>query len=241
MADPKKIRLTADLAWLAVTMRRNREVFGGWRMEADPAPAADPAAAADPAPADPPADTGKTPPWGDPENFNAEKAWELVQRLRAEKAPNADLQRQVDDLKSAQQAQIDAIAKAAGLKPDDAPADPAALAKQIADEQAKTTDAETRATNAERRLAVYVAATEHEANPSALLDSASFLTSLESIDPADAEAIGGAIKAAVEKDERFKVTPAAPSFFGGPRKTTGPTDPGPGLPRLRDAYAQSSK
>lgn len=241
MPDPKK-NLAADFAWLAETMRRNREMFGGWRMEADPAPASDPAPAADPAPADPPAD--KAPPWGDPENFNAEKAWELVQRLRSEKGDPAlvsDLQKQVADLRAAQQAQVDAIAKAAGLKPDDAPADPAELAKQIADGDAKVTAAETRAANAERRLAVYIAAGTHDANPVTLLDSASFLASLETLDANDADAISEAIKSAVEKDERFKATPPAPSFFGGARKPSGAPDPGPGLARMRDAYAHSSK
>lgn len=236
MPDPKR-NLATDFAWLAETMRRNRDRFGGWSMELEPGgdnPPADPPAA----PADAPAD--KTPPWGDPENFNAEKAWELVQRLRAEKSPNAELQRELDGIKQAQQSQADAIAKALGLKPEDSPPDPAALAAEIEAEKSKTTTAETRAANAERRLAVYLASSEHAANPAALLDSATFLASLEAIDPADTEAISDAVKKAAE-DDRFKAIPPAPSFFGGARMPAGKPDPGPGLPRLRDAYAQSSK
>jgi len=243
MPDPK---MTADFAWLAETMRRNRAMFGGWRMEIDAGEGAGDGSdtgAGDGA-GDREADAGKAPPWGDAANFDAEKAWGLIQRLRSEKGDPAkvtDLEKQVTELQAAQQAQIDAIAKAAGLKPDDTPADPAALAKQIADEQAKVTAAETRAANAERRLAVHAAASTHDANPAALLDSASFLAALEAIDASDADAIGAAIKTAVESDERFKLTPPAPSFFGGPRKPSGPPDPGPGLARMRDAYAQSSK
>ena len=240
MGDPNTLtgRLAPDAAtWLEQTIRRNRETFGGWKMEADPAPAPDPSPTP---PADPPPTPGeptKTPPWGDPENFNAEKAWELIQNLRNEKgdpAKVAELEGKVTELQTAQQAQLDAIAKALGLKSDDAPPDPDALAAQVQAEQAKAREAAV-------QLAVYRNAATHEANPDALLDSASFLATLADVDPTDATAVGNAIKAALEKNPALKATPPAPPFPGGPRKPAGKPEPGPGLPRLRDAYAQSSK
>lgn len=204
-------------------------------------PAADPPS--DP-PTDPPADPGKQPPWGKPEDFNADKAWELIQNLRTEKgdpAKVAELEQTVSEMQTAQQKQMDSLAKALGLKPDDTPPDPAKLAEQITAEQGKTSEAETRAAAAERQLAVFLAAPDHDANAKALLDSTSFLDSIKGVDHNDPEKLGEAIKAAVEKDDRFKVTSPTPPFPGGPRKTSTPPDPGPGMPRLRGAYAQSSK
>lgn len=225
MPDPKMTRLQADLEWLAERQRHNRQMFGGWRMEADPAtpPPTDPPA--DP-PANPPADPAKTPPWGDAANFNAEKAWELIQNLRSEKSPNADLQRELDELKQAGQAQLDAIAKAAGLKSEDKPADPAELAKQITDEQAKTTAVTGERDAARRQLAVYQVAADPEiaANASRLLDSSSFLASIADIDPTDTAKLTEKVKAAVEADEMFKASraPATPPFPGGPRPSATP-------------------
>jgi hypothetical protein len=190
----------------------------------DPAPA-DPASATDPATAAPPSDpkpdqAAKQPPWGDPENFNAEKAWELIQNLRAEKGDPEKvtaLETQVTEHQTAQQAQMDALAKALGLKPDDTPPDPAVLAEEITAEQGKTAEATTRAETAERKLAVFLAAGEHAANPLALIDSQSFMTSIKDVDLADAAKLGEAIKEAVEKNGHFKITPGTPPLNGGPR------------------------
>jgi hypothetical protein len=63
--------------------------------------------------------------------------------LAKERDKRQQLEQQLADAQAAQQSQLDGIAKALGLKPDDTPPDPAALA-------AKVTDAETRATAAER-------------------------------------------------------------------------------------------
>lgn len=198
---------------------------------ADPAtPPADPAT---PPPAEPPADpkpADKQPPWGDPENFTAEKAWELIQNLRAEKgdpAKQTELEGKVAELETQRQAQMDAIAKALGLKPDDSPPDPAKLAEQVIAEQGKTTAAEARAAEAERRLAVFMAAPAAEGNALALLDSASFLRDIAEIDPTDEAKVTEAITAAVEKNPLFKAsnTPPMPPLNGGPR-TPAPTRAG---------------
>lgn len=188
-----------------------------------PTPPSDPQPSDPPPPVPAPADpAAKTPPWGDPANFDAEKAWELIQNLRTEKGDPtkvADLEQQIADLKDAQQGQLDGIAKALGLKPDDTPPDPAKLAAEIEAEQGKTAAAETRANAAERQLAVFKAAVDHGANPVALLDSTSFLESIKDIPPGDAEKVGEAIAAAVEKNPLFKAspTPNTPPFPGGPR------------------------
>jgi hypothetical protein len=67
-----------------------------------------------PAPATP-----ATPPWGADENFDASKAWELIQNLRKEKAPTpADttaLQQQVAALEASTAARNKALAEALGL------------------------------------------------------------------------------------------------------------------------------
>lgn len=178
----------------------------------EPTPSPDPAPVPSPAPQPDPA---KQPPWGDPENFNAEKAWELIQNLRAEKGDPekvSQLEQKVTELTTAQQAQMDALAKALGLKNDEAPPDPEALAAQVQAEQAKTRETAL-------QLAVYRNAAASEANPDLLLDSTSFLRSVAEVDPSDAEAVAEAIKKAVEANPLFKAsqTPPTPPFPGGPR------------------------
>lgn len=181
---------------------------------ATPPPAEPPA---QPAPATPPAPPAapepKQPPWGKPEDFDADKAWELIQNLRSEKGDPekvSTLEAQVNELKSAQQQQMDALAKALGLKSEDTPPDPAALAAQVETEKAT-------AAEAQRQLAVFQNA--GEANPQRLLDSASFLNSIKDIDPTDTAKIAAAVAAAVEANPLLKAEQPAttPPFPGGPR------------------------
>lgn len=78
---------------------------------ADPAAAAPPAAAPVPTPP-----AAKTPPWGSDENFNAEKAWELIENLRKEKAPDASaLESRVAEMQAAAEARNKMLAEAFGL------------------------------------------------------------------------------------------------------------------------------
>lgn len=79
-------------------------------------------------PATPPAE--KQPPWGKPENFDADKAWELIQNLRSEKGGDSSLKTELDALRSAQQQQRDALAAALGVKPEET-SDADKLAQQI--------------------------------------------------------------------------------------------------------------
>lgn len=183
-------------------------------------PPADPATPpATPPPSDPPP-ASKQPPWGKPEDFDAEKAWELIQNLRASDRPGkvAELETKVAEMTAAQQAQMDALAKALGLKPDDAPPDPAKLTEQIEAEKAN-------AAEAQRQLAVFQNA--GEADPKRLLDSASFLRSIKDIDPTDTAKIAAAVAAAIEADPLLKAVhpPSTPPFPGGPR-TPAPSQAG---------------
>ena len=213
MGDPRKFHPLTGAPIVPIGYREDGRAIWPIMGASDDPPPTDPPATDPPAP--PPAEPAKTPPWGDPENFNAEKAWELIQNLRNEKgdpAKVADLEQKIADLTSQQQAQLDAIAKAAGLKDDDTPPDPVKLAEQITAEQSKTTAAETRAVTAERQLAVFKVAADPEVggNALALLDSASFLDSLKDIDPTDAEKVKSVVEAAIEKNPLFKA-PQAPA------------------------------
>ena len=227
MGDPRKFHPLTGAPIVPIGYREDGRAIWPIMGASDDPPPTDPPATDPPAP--PPAEPAKTPPWGDPENFNAEKAWELIQNLRNEKgdpAKVADLEQKIADLTSQQQAQLDAIAKAAGLKDDDTPPDPVKLAEQITAEQSKTTAAETRAVTAERQLAVFKVAADPEVggNALALLDSASFLDSLKDIDPTDAEKVKSVVEAVIEKNPLFKASqaPATPPFPGGPRSSATP-------------------
>lgn len=87
--------------------------------EANPTPVApEPAAPAnEPAPASAPEPKPeKQPPWGKPENFDPDKAWELIENLRKEKGGATDeLKAQLDTLTAQQEAQKKALAEALGL------------------------------------------------------------------------------------------------------------------------------
>lgn len=105
---------------------------------------------------------------------------------------------------AADQAQKDLsekIAVALGLKPD-AATDPAALTASLQKEQAERL-------KAARELAVFKASATAGADPSKLLDRASFLTSIAGIDPSDSAAIKTAIEAAVAADQTLKAARAA--------------------------------
>lgn len=101
---------------------------------------------------------------------------------------------------------IQTLGKALGLVKDDDEQgkgpDAEALTKQIADEQAK-------ATSAARELAVYKAAASNGADPAKLLDSRSFLSSIENVDHTDDKAISAAIKTAVDGNTSFALARAA--------------------------------
>lgn len=159
-------------------------------MTAEPTPDPTPTPEPDPTPDPQPEPT----PDGDGDGKGGKTA--ILADLAAERDKRQALEKQVTDLQAAQQQQLDGIAKALGLKPEDTPPDPAKLTEQLTTEQAKAREAAV-------QLAVYRNATAGGANPDALLDSASFLRSLADVDPNDTAAVTTAIKAAVQANARL--------------------------------------
>lgn len=97
---------------------------------ATPAPAAP--GSVTPPPAAAPANPAneKQPPWGKPENFDADKAWELIQNLRTEKGGDPSLKTELEQLRQSQEQQRNALAAALGVKPEET-SDSDKLAQQI--------------------------------------------------------------------------------------------------------------
>lgn len=165
------------------------------------APAGAPAAAGDAgAPAAAAADAG-TPPAA-AESVDQLPAWaqKLIKDTRKEAGDN-----RTKATAAEQQAQgiLAAVAKAAGIEvPGDTPPDPAQLAKDLAAERdAKAATA--------RELAIFKAASTAGADPAKLLDSRSFMTSVQGLDPSDGTAVAAAIKAAVDANASLKAARAA--------------------------------
>lgn len=176
----------------------------------EPTPTPTPDPTPDPAPQpNPPSDPPTDPP-ADPDDGKGGKD-AILADLARERDKRQELEGKLSELTTAQQAQFDSIAKALGLKQDEPP-DPEKLTAQVQAEQAKAQEAAI-------QLAIYRNAAANEANADALLDSASFLRSLVGLDPTDADAINGAIKAAVEANPLLKASsmPPTPPFPGGPR------------------------
>lgn len=102
-------------------------------------------------PASPAQPNGKQPPWGEkPENFDADKAWELIQNLRSEKA-DPQLRSELDAMKQQQTAQRDALAAALGVKPEET-SDTNKLAQQIETLRGQITASERRALAVEYKV-----------------------------------------------------------------------------------------
>ncbi|MFE9850336.1 hypothetical protein ACFYPN_16200 [Streptomyces sp. NPDC005576] len=196
---------------------------------ATPAPAQpEPAAPATPAePANEP--KGKSPEFKG--EFDPAKFQKLVENLRgdvaAEKAKReAAEQKARDD----QAAFMKKVAGAFGLETDEAkPPTPEELAKQLAEEQNRTKVSDARARQTQVELAVYKTAGKHGGDPDALLDSRSFANAIAKLDPADAgfdDAVGSAVKAAVDGNSKLAAkapqpkepepTPAGGAPMGAP-------------------------
>jgi len=125
-----------------------------------------------------------------------------VRGLREEAA---GYRRQLRESQDKQQAQLDGIAKALGLKSDEV--DPAELTKQLGEAQSS---ARTAATN----LAVFQAAGKHQADPAALIDSSAFQAKVATLDTADekfATTVDDLIAEAVKTNPRLKAAPVAGS------------------------------
>lgn len=125
------------------------------------------------------------------------------------------------------------IGKALGIVKADEPADPAKLTATIGEQTTRIGGLEGTVRSLTIELAAYKAASKHDANPTALLDSRSFLESVTGLDPAAADfadKLDAAIKTAVETNQQLR-TGQAPrrgggDFAGGPGTTGRPTSLG---------------
>lgn len=147
-----------DAAWLDETMSRTHSRFGGWRMEeaagqtgqgqhGNGSTGQQTAQTGGQQAQQQPGD-GKQPPWGKPEDFDAEKAWELIQNLRKEKGEDpavAELTKQLDEMKKSSETQRDALAKALGIKPEET-SDTDKFAQQLKTLQEQITASQHKAT-----------------------------------------------------------------------------------------------
>lgn len=103
------------------------------------------------------------------------------------------------------------IAKALGLSSDEenASPDPQEQVKALTEEVSAT---KARAEQATLELAIYKTSAAVGANPSSLLDSRSFMSSVADIDPTDEQAVASAIKSAVEQNPSLRAVQAAGSY-----------------------------
>lgn len=162
--------------------------------------------------------------WEDPEAAKAE-----IERLRKENgAKRTNAKAQAADEARKELAQQ--VAKTLGLGEDETPVDPAELTRQIEAEKAAR-----RSTQVE--LAIYKAAAKAGGDPDALLDSRSFLATLDDVDPSDSDAVVAAISAAVEGNPRLGVE--RPSRLPAPNPAQGSS--AGGAPSLSDQIADAEK
>lgn len=193
--------------------------------QAPPANPAFEAAAAQPA-----GDT--TPPWGD--NFDPERAWTLIQKLRGDNAAIKE-RRDADIAEARTVAEREAIERAyaemgktLGVVEPDAPTPSAeTLAAALSEKDASLSDTQAAlaATRAENAVLRY--AGKHGGDADALLDSRDFERKLTSIDSnADdyASQVEALVKAEVEKNGRYRKAQVAPS------SSSGEATPGGGAP-----------
>lgn len=142
------------------------------------------------------------------------KLREDIKAAKADRTPQdekdaktiAHLKRQLESTQSPEDVKNElaqTIGKALGLVKDE-PIDPAKLTESL-------TTAQTEAKQARVELAVFRNAMAAGGDPAALLDSTSFLKSLDGVDPNDGEAVKAAIAKAVETNARLgAATPSGP-------------------------------
>jgi hypothetical protein len=214
----------------------------------DPPPA-DPANPPAPAAAqgDPAAPvTGQEPPAAPAEPTSVEQlpAWaqKLIRDGRNEAAANRTKAKEHETALAALQAksqqQLDGIAKALGLKPEEATPEQIMAERDAA--RAASDASAARAREAAVELAVFRAAAHAQVNGNALLDSRSFVATLTGLDPAAddfAQRVNDAITAAVEANPGWKVAapaapvPVPPAAPAVPKSGTGPVTGVPDGPR----------
>lgn len=210
---------------------------------ADQAPAA-PAASPDPAtpPAatatDPAPPSGQEPPAAPAEAVNIEQlpAWaqKLIRDTRTEAASGRAKAKEHADalaaLEAKSQQQLDGIAKALGLKPEQATPEQIAAERDAATARAEANAAQARQSQVE--LAVFRAAAQSGANGTALLDSRMFVAGLDGLDPSApdfGQQVADKIAAAVEANPAWKALAPAAAVVPPPLAAP-PAAPAPPVP-----------
>lgn len=157
-------------------------------------------------------------------------AQKLVRDTRNEAAANRAKAKEHADALSAleqkSQSQLDGIAKALGLKPEEATPEQIMAERDAEKANAAASAAQARATRVE--LAVFRAAKSAGADGDALLDSRSFVAKLDGLDPAAddfRQRVGDLIKAATEEDARYKAAPPLEAKAPEPAKPEPPAVP----------------
>lgn len=196
-----------------------------------PAPIEPPAAASTPPVPTPPATlpaanpTPEASPWENPEAAKAE-----IERLRKENGAartNAKAQ-------AAEDARKELAAEFAKILNPEAPeSDPAKLTESLTQSQAD-------AKQARVELAVFRNASTAGGDPAALLDSTSFLKSLDAIDPSDSAAVQAAIAKAVEANTRLGAAPAAAPEVRTPAPNPAQGASATGAPSLASQIAEAT-
>ena len=125
------------------------------------------------------------------------------------------------------------VGKALGFVKDDEPVDPTKLTEQL-------TAAGADARQAKIELAVFRASQATDADPSALLDSTSFLAKLKDIDPTDSAAVTAAITSAVASNPRLGAAPGTPRP-PAPNPAQGSSASGSGAPDFKKQIADAMK
>jgi hypothetical protein len=160
-------------------------------------------------------------------------AQKLVRDTRAEAATNRAKAKEHADALAALQAksqqQLDGIARALGLKPEEATPEQILAERDAARTASEASAAKAREASVE--LAVFRAAAAAQVNGNALLDSRSFVATLSGLDPAApdfAQRVNDAITAAVEANPGWKLAasaatpPSAQPPAGNQSATTAP-------------------
>lgn len=217
-----------------------RLIAGGSESAPEPTPAA---TTEPPAPADPPQPpatdpapaSGQEPPApAEPSNVEQLPPWaqKLIREGRKEAADNRAKAKEHETALTALQAksqqQLDGIAKALGLKPEEAT--PEQIMAERDSARAETAASAARAREAAVELAVFRAAAQSQVNGNALLDSRSFVATLTGLDPAAADfgqRVGDAITAAVEANPGWKLAAPATPTPAAPPLATPPAPPAP--------------
>jgi hypothetical protein len=179
-------------------------------------------------PAAPPADPWASFQWDGKVESLPDPVAKVIRDARAE----AGKERTTAKENAAKEARETLLRELGLLKPDETP-DPAKLAAELGNKDTRIGGLEGTVRTQAIELAAYKAAGKHEANPAALLDSRSFLKSVEGLDPEASDfatKLDDAIKAAVEGNTQLRVglvpRRGGGDFPGGPGTTGRPTSLG---------------